>query len=127
MLVERAVLQALDGDRQSTRQARGIDRKAFLPEKVNPLVKGDATQQAWPDSCQQSFPPVHVQYCHRLPWKTSPRPGRSSCLVATPATGTLREDTRDSNASSFATIRSCSHVGGKWEWVLLDHSGPHAH
>ena len=61
IIVESAVLQALDGDRQSTRQARGIDRKAFLPEKVNPLVKGDATQQTGPDRCQQSFPPIHAQ------------------------------------------------------------------
>jgi hypothetical protein len=42
--MERAVLQALEGNRQSTRQTSRIDRKTFLPEKANPLLKSDASQ-----------------------------------------------------------------------------------
>ena len=61
IIVKRAILQALDGDRQSTRQARGIDRKAFIPEQLAPMAESDTTQHARPNQCEESFPPVHVQ------------------------------------------------------------------
>jgi hypothetical protein len=59
--MEGAVLQTLEGNGQSTRQTCRIDRKTFLPEKANPLLKSDASQQTRPDRSQQSFPPTHAQ------------------------------------------------------------------
>ena len=59
--LKETVLQTLDRDGQSARQAGEIDGIAFLPEQLAPLAKGDTTQQPWPNQCEESFPPIHDQ------------------------------------------------------------------